>query len=71
MWSVLGMFGLQAVIFGDDATRNATRVAIAGAVGQPDKDYPEVGHFIQEDAGPVLAADIAEWIRANPRNASS
>jgi len=65
---VLGMFGLQDFIFGDEATRNATRVAIAGAAGQPHKDYPDAGHFIQEDAGPELAADITEWIRATPRS---
>ena len=49
-------------------TRNAPRVAIAGAAGQPHKGYPDAGHFIQEDAGPELAADIAEWIRASPRS---
>jgi len=43
-------------------------VAIAGAAGQPHKGYPDAGHFIQEDAGPELAADIAEWIRASPRS---
>ena len=63
---VLGMFGLQDHIFGDEVTRNATRVAIAGAAGQPHKDYPHAAHFIQEDAGEELATDIAEWIRATP-----
>ncbi len=68
---VLGMFGLRDVIFGDEDTRNATRVAIVGAAGQPHKDFPDAGHFIQEDAGPELAADIVEWIRATPRPAAS
>ena len=63
---VLGMFGLRDAIFGDQATKDATRVSIAGAAGQPHKDYPDAGHFIQEDAGPELATDIAEWIRATP-----
>jgi len=43
-------------------------VAIAGAAGQPHKGYPDADHFIQEDAGPELTADIAEWIRASPRS---
>ena len=64
---VLGMFGLRDAIFGDAATRDATRVQIAGAAGQPHKDFPSAGHFIQEDAGPELATDIVEWIRATPR----
>lgn len=61
---VLGMFGLRDPIFGDEATRNATRISIAGAAGQPHKDFPEAGHFIQEDAGAELATDIVDWICA-------
>ncbi|MDW3220538.1 MAG: haloalkane dehalogenase [Acidimicrobiales bacterium] len=64
---VLGMFGLMDPIFGDQATRDATRVQIAGAAGQPHKDYPDAGHFIQEDVGPDLAAEIATWIAATPQ----
>lgn len=64
---VLGMFGLQDPIFGDQATRDATRVQIAGAAGQPHHDYPDAGHFIQEDAGADLAARITEWIAATPQ----
>lgn len=59
---VLGMFGLKDPIFGDQATRDATRVQIAGAAGQPHHDFPEAGHFIQEDAGPELAQRIAAWV---------
>ncbi|MGI9604100.1 MAG: haloalkane dehalogenase, partial [Acidimicrobiales bacterium] len=47
---VLGMFGLKDAIFGDQATRDATRVQIAGAAGQPHHDFGDAGHFIQEDA---------------------
>ena len=61
---VLGEFGLQDPIFGDAATIAATREQIAGAAGQPHRDYPDAGHFIQEDAGPELAAHIAEWMHA-------
>jgi haloalkane dehalogenase len=65
---VLGMFGLKDAIFGDEGTRNATRVQIAGAAGQPHHDYPDAGHFIQEDEGPDLARRIADWIAATPPN---
>ena len=37
---VLGMFGLRDPIFGDPATRDATRVQIAGAAGQPQPRFP-------------------------------
>ena len=63
---VLGMFGLKDPIFGDEASRNATRVQIKGAHGQPHQDFPDAGHFIQEDAGPELATAVAEWIVATP-----
>ena len=61
---VLGEFGLKDPIFGDAATIAATREQIAGAAGQPHHDYPEAGHFIQEDVGPELAGNIAEWMAA-------
>lgn len=61
---VLGMFGLMDPIFGDQATRDATRKQIAGAAGQPHHDFPDAGHFIQEDAGEELATRIAEWMHA-------
>ena len=60
---VLGDFGLKDPIFGDAATIAATRDQIAGAAGQPHRDF-EAGHFIQEDVGPELAAHIAEWMAA-------
>ncbi len=63
---VLGMFGLKDAIFGGPDTRDATRVRIAGAAGQPHHDYPDAGHFIREDEGPDLARRIADWIGATP-----
>ncbi|MEL7207422.1 MAG: alpha/beta fold hydrolase, partial [Actinomycetota bacterium] len=63
---VLGMFGLKDPIFGNEASRNATRVQIKGAEGQPHQDFPDAGHFIQEDSGPELAAAVADWILATP-----
>ncbi|MEO0494296.1 MAG: haloalkane dehalogenase [Actinomycetota bacterium] len=61
---VLGDFGLKDPIFGDPASIAATREQIAGAAGQPHRDYPDAGHFIQEDVGPELAAHIVEWMAA-------
>lgn len=61
---VLGMFGLKDAIFGDEATIKATREQIAGAAGQPHHDFPDAGHFIQDDVGADLAARIADWMAA-------
>lgn len=63
---VLGMFGLSDPFFGDQASRDATRVQIAGAASQPHQDYPDAGHFIQDDVGPELAHAIADWIGDTP-----
>ena len=65
---VLGMFGLKDAIFGDEGTRNATRIQIAGAADQPHHDYPDAGHFIQDDVGEDLAHRIADWIAATPQS---
>ena len=46
--------------------RNATRVQIAGATGQPHHDYPDAGHFIQDDVEPDLARRIVDWIASTP-----
>jgi hypothetical protein len=45
---VLDMFGLRDPLLGDQTSRDGTRVQIAGPAGQ---DFPDAGHFIQEDAG--------------------
>lgn len=63
---VLGLFGLRDPIFGTQDSRDATRAHIAGAADQPHRDYPEAGHFIQEDAGEEIAQHIATWIGATP-----
>ena len=63
---VLGLFGLLDPIFGNEASRNATQKQIAGAAAQPHHDYPDAGHFIQEDVGPDLAARVAAWINDTP-----
>jgi len=63
---VLGMFGMKDAIFGGQDAKDAARVQIAGAAGQPHHDYPGAGHFIQEDVGADLAARIVDWIAATP-----
>ncbi|NNE74638.1 MAG: alpha/beta fold hydrolase [Acidimicrobiales bacterium] len=60
---VLGMFGLRDALLGTEEVRDATRKQIRGAAGQPHHDYPEAGHFIQEDVGPDLAARIVAWMQ--------
>jgi haloalkane dehalogenase len=39
---------------------------VPGAAGQPHRILAGSGHFIQEDAGPELAAIISDFIAANP-----
>ncbi len=63
---VLGCFGLLDPIFGTVDAIAATRDQIAGAAGQPHRDYPDAGHMIQEDAGADLAAHIAAWMHDTP-----
>lgn len=63
---VLGMFGLKDEMFASEPVRNATRRQITGAQGQPHRDFPEAGHYIQEDVGTELADDIDAWMRAAP-----
>lgn len=63
---VLGCFGLLDPIFGTPEAIAATRDQIAGAAGQPHRDYPDAGHMIQEDAGADLAAHIAAWMHDTP-----
>jgi haloalkane dehalogenase len=45
------------------------RRAMAGAQGRSHPTIREAGHFLQEDAGPELAAAIVEFVRSNPLSA--
>ena len=36
---------------------------IPGAIDQPHKTYSPGGHFIQEDCGELVAADVVSWLR--------
>jgi haloalkane dehalogenase len=37
---------------------------VPGARGQPHRDLPDAGHFVQEDAGPELAMLTIDWLRS-------
>lgn len=65
---VLGCFGLLDPIFANPDSIAATREQIAGAAGQPHRDYPDAGHMIQADAGADLAAHIAAWMHDTPHS---
>ena len=40
--------------------------AMAGAAGRNHPVIARAGHFVQEDAGPELAAAIVEFVRSTP-----
>lgn len=50
----------------DPITAGGERVfqsKVPGAAGQPHRTIENAGHFLQEDAGPLLADTIAAWMR--------
>lgn len=75
-WRVLGDWQKPFLtLFGsrDPITRGQERIfqkRVPGAEGQPHEVLRQCGHFIQEDAGPELAARIDAFIRANPASAA-
>ena len=40
-----------------------------GAKGQPHERFPDAGHFIQDDIGPILATKVLQFMAANPIHA--
>jgi haloalkane dehalogenase len=40
---------------------------MAGAAGRTHPTIENAGHFLQEDAGPELAAAIIDFVQATPR----
>ena len=50
---------------GSEATQNAWIERVPGARGQDHRRY-EAGHFIQEDVGAEMAAQVVDFMRANP-----
>jgi haloalkane dehalogenase len=50
---------------GSEATQNRWIDLVPGARGQDHRRYP-AGHFIQEDVGAELAAQVVQFMQANP-----
>lgn len=71
-WEVLGRFARPVrCAFGDadPVTRGADRLLIAGIPGAADQPHTTIeggGHFIQEDRGPELAAQIVDLVHSTP-----
>jgi len=69
-WERLARFDrpfLTAFADGDPITRGADKILqakIPGAAGQPHTTIVNAGHFVQEDAGPELAAIVAAFVNA-------
>jgi haloalkane dehalogenase len=60
---------LVAFSDGDPITRDMAPILQAALPGARDRTHPVIenaGHFLQEDAGPELAASIVEFIAATP-----
>ena len=68
-WQALGQwqkpfltaFGKKDPILG--WADRALQKHVPGARGQPHRDLADAGHFVQEDAGPELAALAVDWLR--------
>lgn len=71
-WDALGKFdrpflalaGEFDLSLGSEATQNKWIAHVPGAVGQDHMRY-DAGHFIQEDVGSELAADVVDFMRRN------
>ncbi len=67
-WAVLERFDKPFLtLFGDKdfvtlGAEKALQARIPGAKGQPHRIIADAGHFLQEDAGAELAADLIAWM---------
>jgi haloalkane dehalogenase len=76
-WYALGAFqrpflflaGEQDHAMGSEENQQRWIDHVPGAQGQPHARYPDIGHFIQEDVGPLLAQTIVRFMAANPIHA--
>jgi haloalkane dehalogenase len=72
-WQSLSMFKKPFLtVFGDrdpftTGAEKSLQRRIPGAIGQPHVILPNVGHFIQEDAGEELARITVSFVRSEPR----
>ena len=68
-WAVLSKWERPTVTLFSDSdpiTAGGERVfqsKVPGAAGQPHQTIAGAGHFLQEDAGPLLAETLAAWMR--------
>jgi haloalkane dehalogenase len=68
-WAVLSRWGRPTLTLFSDSdpiTAGGERVfqsKMPGASGQPHRTIEAAGHFLQEDAGPLLADTMAAWMR--------
>lgn len=71
-WAALAAWpGRLLTLFsdGDPVTRGGARPfreRLPAAAGQPHAEIRGAGHFLQEDAGPEVAAALIRWLRAPP-----
>jgi pimeloyl-ACP methyl ester carboxylesterase len=73
-WEELGRYDRPFLFLAGNRDQNLGRVEnqdkwiahVPGAVGQDHRRYPTAGHFIQEDVGTELAAQVVEFMENNP-----
>lgn len=71
-WKVLGELDIPVLTaFGAEdkvmaGVETVFQKSMKGAQGQPHVIFPKAGHFLQEDVGPRLAADVNAFVAANP-----
>ncbi len=73
-WEELGRFDRPFLFLAGERDPNLGRVEnqdkwiahVPGAIGQDHRRYPTAGHFIQEDVGTELAAQVVEFMENNP-----
>jgi len=74
-WEALGRFDKPFLFLAGDRDLNLGRVEnqdkwiahVPGAAGQDHRRYLQAGHFIQEDVGAEVAAQVVEFMQSNPR----
>ncbi len=73
-WQALGEYKKPFLFFGGEKDQNMGKMEnqlrmtghVPGALGQAHERFDDAGHFIQEDIGPVLAARVVAFMKANP-----
>ena len=73
-WEELGRYDRPFLFLAGERDRHLGRVGnqdkwiahVPGAAGQDHRRYPTAGHFIQEDVGTELAAQVVDFIEKNP-----